>query len=417
MFRVLAFLIGLLVAVLGWNTSVFLAVSEGWFKSAIVDSSSSGDFIEASRNIVASDHPGNFGMILIDQGDIAGRYFMSSGAPVNGSSVFQVASLGKWITAWGVMALVEDGVVDLDRPVSDYLTRWALPDGQFDNSAVTVRLLLSHTAGLGDGLGYDGFAQPESLQSLEDSLTRALDASPGNSGVVKVDADPGSQWSYSGGGYTILQLLIEETSGQPFADFMSKRMFQPLGMQHTSFKYEEASEFGLAENFDLNGNTEPFRWYSALAAASLFTSVDDLSVFLTAQVKPEGQTVLSKDSLELMRIPHASQMGEEIWGLGPMLYAANNQGGYIIGHDGNNEPAINTVARIDPATGDGIVILSTGSDTLATRIAGEWVFWKTGNIDNLMFLMSFGTMLLWMGSGSVAIVAIAAVFGVVRRRQ
>ncbi|MEM0928172.1 MAG: hypothetical protein AAGI89_02665, partial [Pseudomonadota bacterium] len=102
--------------------------------------------------------------------------------------------------------------------------------------------------------------------------------------------------------------------------------------------------------------------------------------------------------------------------LGPMLYAPNNGDGHIIGHDGNNGPAINTVARFDPATRDGIVILSTGSNTLATRLAGEWVFWKTGNIDSLMFLMSFNSLLLWMGVGSTAIILLAIVASL-RSRQ
>ena len=89
-----------------------------------------------------------------------------------------------------------------------------------------------------------------------------------------------------------------------------------------------------------------------------------------------------------------------------MLYASNNAGGHIIGHDGNNGPAINTVARFNPATGDGIVILSTGSETLATELAGEWVFWKTGNIDSLLFLMMFETMLAWMAIGSLIILVV-----------
>ena len=118
------------------------------------------------------------------------------------------------MTAWGVMVLVENGEIDLDRPVSEYLTRWQLPDSDFDHSGVTVRRLLSHIAGLSDGLGYDGFDRPEDVQSTEDSLTRARDASPGNAGVVILGSEPGSEWNYSGGGYTILQLLIEEVSGQ-----------------------------------------------------------------------------------------------------------------------------------------------------------------------------------------------------------
>ena len=193
--------------------------------------------------------------------------------------------------------------------------------------------------------------------------------------------------------------------------FMSQRVFVPLGMERSTFNHEEAIAFGLAQNFDLNGDTEPFRWYPALAATSLFTSADDLARFITAQARPGTQTVLSEQSLALIRTTHASQMGADIWGLGAMLYAPNNNGGYIIGHDGNNGPAINTVARMDPATGDGIVILSTGSEMLATELAGEWVFWKTGNIDSLMFLMSFEVMLLWMGVGSLIIVILAIAFG------
>ncbi|WOR16048.1 serine hydrolase domain-containing protein [Hyphomonas sp. FCG-A18] len=411
MIRVLVLSLVTLSAVVAWNISVFFATSEGWLKSPIVKSDSAPAFAAAAEEAVTDEHTGNLGMILIEDGEVAERYFMSTGTPVDGSSVYQVASLGKWITAWGVMVLVEEGAIDLDTPISEYLTRWQLPESAFDPSGVTVRRLLSHTAGLTDGLGYDGFERAEEVQSLVASLTRALDASPGNSGVVELGAEPGSEWNYSGGGYTILQLVIEEVSGQSFAEFMSQRVFVPLGMERSTFNHEEAIRLGLAQNFNLNGDTEPFRWYTALAATSLFTSADDLALFIKAQATPEGQSVLSGQSLELIRTPHASQMGADIWGLGAMLYAQNNDGGYIIGHDGNNGPAINTVARIDPATGDGIVILSTGSEMLATELAGEWVFWKTGNIDSLMFLMSFEAMLLWMGVGSLIIVILAIAFG------
>ena len=417
MIRILVLSLAVLSAVIVWNLSVFVATSEGWLKSPIVKTDSSLAFAAAVEEIVTAEHVGNLGMILIESGEVAERYFMSTGEPVDGTSVFQVASLGKWITAWGVMVLVEEGVINLDAPVSEYLTRWQLPESAFDNSAVTVRRLLSHTAGLTDGLGYDGFASPQEVQSIEASLTRALDASPGNAGVVELGTEPGSEWNYSGGGYTILQLLIEEVTRQSFAQFMSERVFAPLGMEHSTFDHEEAIEFGLAQNFDLHGDTEPFHWYTALAATSLFTSADDLALFILAQAQPVGQSVLSDQSLALMLTPHASQLGADIWGLGAMLYAPDNKGGHIIGHDGNNGPAINTVARFNPATGDGIVILSTGSEMLATRLAGEWVFWKTGNIDSLMFLMSFEAMLVWMGAGSLILFILAIAIGWLRRKS
>lgn len=417
MIRILVMSVVTFIAILAWISAVFLITSEGWLKSPLVKSDSPVEFFTAVEKSVVQTHSGNFAMILIEDGRVAERYFMSTGASVDGASVFQVASLGKWLTAWGVMLLVEEGAVDLDRPVDEYLTRWKLPNSGFDNSGVTVRRLLSHTSGLNDGLGYDGFDHPDKVQSLAESLTRALDASPGNTGKVELGATPGSEWNYSGGGYTMLQLLIEDVTQQPFSEFMSERIFAPLGLNRTTYNYNEALSLGLAENFNLAGKAEPFRWYTALAATSLFTSADDLAKFIAAQTTLSNQSVLSETTLELMRTPHAAQMGTNIWGLGLMLYAPNNVGGYIVGHDGNNGPAINTVARFDPATGDGIVILSTGSKLLATELAGEWVFWKTGRIDNLMFLLLFETMAIWMGTGSLLIILVTLTYAWRRRKS
>lgn len=395
---------GALLIAVAWTALVFIAVSEGWLRSPIESSGAPGAFVEAAQDTVGRDHPGNLSMYLIENGNVAERFFMSFGAAVDGTSVYQVASLGKWISAYGVMVLVQDGAIDLDRPVSDYLSRWQLPASDFDHSGVTVRRLLSHTAGLTDELGYDGFDSADDVQTLEESLHRALDASPGKDGSVRVGLLPGSKWLYSGGGYTLLQLLIEEVSHRSFADFMSEWVFEPLGMSRTTFKYSQAMSYGLAENFRPDGKTEPFRWYTALAATSLFTTTEDLSHFMLAHTDAGAPSVLSRELLALMHSPHAQSMGADVWGLGVMLFAPNNQGAFIIGHDGSNGPAINTAARLDPDTGDGIVILSTGSETLATQLASEWVFWKTGNVDSLMFLMSFDSMLLWMIAGSLIIV-------------
>lgn len=406
-----------LSAIVIWSGSIFVIGSEGWLKRPIAADASAQSFVAAAAEIVEQDHRGNLSMLLLEGGEVAASYHSATGKPVDENSVFQVASLSKWLAAWGVMTLVEDGAIDLDEPVSRYLTRWQLPTGAFDNDGVTTRRLLSHTAGLDDGLGYAGFDSDSAVQSLESSLDRALDTSPGKSGVVKVGSEPGSGWNYSGGGYTLLQLLIEEVSGQPFTDYMAERVFEPLNMSQSGFDHKKAAGLGLAENFDLEGNVEPLKYYSSLASTSLFTSSRDMALFLAAQGPGSRQSVLSEASMRLMRQPHASQMGADIWGLGTMLYAPNNAGDFIIGHDGNNEPAINTAARLDPATGDGIVILETGSDLLATRLASEWVFWKTGRVDSLAFAMGLSTWLLWAGAGSFSILLMGIALGWRRRKR
>jgi hypothetical protein len=141
----------------------------------------------------------------------------------------------------------------------------------------------------------------------------------------------------------------------------------------------------------------------------LYTSVSDLVLFVQAHLpgahgEPVGRGVLAPDTVMQMWQPLGFKFGEPIWGLGTMLYAGNDAGGFVVGHDGNNEPAINTAARLDPATGNGIVILETGQPLLATSLAGEWVFWETGKVDMLAFTIDMPDMLRLIGFGSLVLV-------------
>lgn len=412
-----------LALVVLWVVGVFVATSEGWGKRPLATRGDGAAFTDAAIRRVDSSNKGNAVFAVIQDGVIQSIHAVSVGEPVNVDTVFQTASLSKWITAWGVMTLVEQGKLDLDAPVSQYLTRWKLPESTFDNDKVTVRRLLSHTAGLTDGLGYAGFAPGTPVQSLEESLSRPADVSPGKSGVIKVGYEPGSEWRYSGGGYAILQLLIEEVSGESFENYMQQAVFRPLGMAHSSYYWTPAQGSTLAAFYDVDSKPATHYRFSAVAAVSLYTTVSDVTRFVQAhlpgkQGEPIGRGLLKSTLIEEMWRPHASKFGEDIWGLGTILYAGNNQGGFVVGHDGDNEPAINTAARFNPATGNGIVILETGTRLLATRLAGEWVFWETGNVDVLAFSMAMPAMIRLMALGGLAIVLIApTVAWLIRRKR
>ena len=245
------------------------------------------------------------------------------------------------------MALVQERKLDLDAPVSRYLTRWALPPSAFDNNKVTVRRLLSHTAGLTDGLGYAGFAPGAAVPSLVETLKRP-DADPGVNGTIGVGYEPGSDWKYSGGGYAILQLLIEEVSGESFEAFMQRVVFGPLGMARSSYIWAPTEGTTLATFYDVESKPTPHYRYSAVAAVSLYTTVSDLTRFVQANLpgksgEPIGRGVLSPATVSEMWKPHGSKFSQDIWGLGTSLYASNNKGGFIVGHDGNRRnPPINT---------------------------------------------------------------------------
>ncbi len=398
-----------IVVLILWIGGVVLGTLEGWWREPLAPRGDPRAFMDAATELLDRNHSGNAVLALIEDGSVYGEHAVSVGDPVDRDTVFQVASLSKWITAWGVMALVEEGRLDLDAPVGEYLTRWKLPESGFDHRGVTARRLLSHTAGLTDGLGYAGFEPGTPVQTLEESLTRTADASPGASGVVRVGYEPGTEWRYSGGGYTLLQLLIEEVTGESFEAYMQRAVFQPLAMSHSSFQWTPGHGTQLATFYDRNSKAATHYRFTALAAASLYTSVSDLTRFVQAHLPGEdgeavGRGVLERETIEEMWRPHASQMGQDIWGLGVILYASNEEGGFVVGHDGNNEPAINTAARFNPATGNGIVMLETGDPLLATTVAGEWAFWETGNVDLLTITMSAPRMFRTVAFGSLAIV-------------
>ncbi len=410
---------GLLV---GWAGLVFVGTSEGWWKTSLAPHGDAARFHDAAVRLVDSANAGNAVVALIEDGAVRGVHSASVGDAVDTGTVFQVASLSKWVAAWGVMTLVEAGRLDLDAPVGQYLTRWKLPPSPFDHGKVTVRRLLSHTAGLNDGLGYAGFEPGVPVQTIEASLTQTGDRPPGNGVSVTVGAEPGSGWQYSGGGYSILQLVIEEVSGESFEAYLQRAVLRPLGMVRSTFDWTPDAGTTLATFYGTDAKPAPHYRFAAVAAASLYTTGADLTRFLQAQVpgpagQPAGRGVLSPATLAEMWKPHATAYGQDIWGLGVILYAGNQAGGFVVGHDGNNDPAINTAARINPATRNGIVVLETGSKLLASQLAGEWVWWETGNVDNIAFLIGAPKMLRLIGAGAVVILVVGIGFALRRRRS
>ena len=400
-----------------WVIVGFLGTLQGWFHQPLAKQNTADSFRKAIQTEMDKQFVGNFAMAIIQNGRVDYELFHAVGSPIDRHTVFQVASLSKWVSAVGIMKLVETGQLDLDAPVSTYLTRWQLPPSPFNNQDVTVRRLLSHTAGLTDGLGYSGFDEGHPRQSLEQSLTKAADADSGKSGVVSVGRQPGSGFLYSGGGYTLLQLVVEEVSGQSFAGYMKRAVFEPLKMVHSSYDWSDDSPYQLAAFYHSDGSPAKHYRYTALAATSLYTSVSDLELFFQAHLagEPSGRRVLKAETVRLMRRPHGRKMGVAIWGLGTVLYAPTAGEDYIIGHDGKSTPAINTAVRLNPKTGDGIIVLETGSPDLATRLASEWVFWKTGQVDTFLFPMLMNKLLLIIGLGWLVILVITFLFIVLPR--
>ncbi|OEK04221.1 serine hydrolase domain-containing protein [Roseivirga misakiensis] len=349
-------------------------------------------FIEETSQLINDEFVGNLGLVVLENGQVADEYYYDIKTDIDRNTVYQVASVSKWVTAFGLFKLVEDGKVDLDTPIDNYLTRWHLPPSDFDNRKVTLRLLLSHSSGLIDDLGYDGFGPDQPVQTIEESLTQAADAEYA-AGKAIVGYEPGSQYMYSGAAYTIIQLLIEEVSGKSFQAYMTETVFEPLGMVSSTFDLGTKPELNLATRYNRDGSVAPANRFTALAAASLFTNTSDLAKFMAAHVSPNP--VLSASTIQQMIQPQTYINNTPVYALGPHLYSQGDESSQIIGHDGSSgQPTINTAARINMTTGNGIIVLEMGSPNLASRIADEWIFLEGGIADyvviqrNKPFLMT-----------------------------
>lgn len=355
---------------------------------------------------------GSAALILIQKGEVVSAHPFGianteKNSPVEmDRTLYQMASVSKMVTAWGIMKLVEDGTIALDKPVNQYLKRWKFPVSQYSDQ-VTIRHLLSHTGGLDDLFGYAGFLPGESIQSLEESLTLTKDFTSGKSRGVTVAREPGQNWLYSGGGYTVLQLLIEEVTQQSFLDYMEKAILKPLGMGESSFDWEAIAASGrrgeLATSFDEDLQPSSHRRYTATAAASLYATPQDMARFVQAYSRKN--LVLKQETLKQMMQPQPG--AHQDWGLGHTLYVANDIDEYVVGHDGGNLPALGHTVRVNPATGNGIVLLISGNLELASQLGDDWVYWETGKLPMNAKLRILGSRLVpalvGIGLGALAI--------------
>jgi CubicO group peptidase (beta-lactamase class C family) len=309
------------------------------------------------------------GRIVLERG--YGVANAATGAPFTAHTPLNVASVSKAVSAWGILRLVHEGRIPLDAPINGLVRRWRLPDGAAASDRVTVRRLLSHTGGVGIP------AVPWfPADSAEPSLEAVLDGRAGANGPLRVESAPGAAWRYSGGGYTLLQLAVEETTGEGFEAYMREKVLRPLGMRESGFG---APGPGAAVGYDEAGKAVPAFRYVGTSAGGLLTSAHDFARLLRAYGRAwagSERRVLDRAQLEEMAKPVAPVVLEGVagafYGLGHGTHRAPGGPLYLY-HSGGN-PGFRAYFLVAPERGDGlfIAVSSDNGVPVITRILQLW---------------------------------------------
>jgi len=225
---------------------------------------------------------------------------------VTPSTLFQAGSISKPVAAMGALALVEAGKLKLDADINAELKSWKVPGNDHTaKTPVTLEELLSHTAGL-TVHGFPGYAAGAPVPTVPQVLDGAP---PANTAPVRVDLDPGTQYRYSGGGYTIAQLAMTDVTGQAFPALMQRLVLSPLGMKESTYDQPLPSALVASAAAGYDGDGKPVQGkrhvYPEMAAAGLWTTPSDLARFAIGIQKmlAGGKGPLSKAMAENMVRP------------------------------------------------------------------------------------------------------------------
>ena len=277
--------------------------------------------------------------------------------PMRPDSMMRVASISKVFTATLAMALADDGLLDIDRPVSQYLPELRLADADAQR-VVTTRMLLSHQSGLfGDffidmGLG-------------EDALSSAI----ARFGELRQMTAPGELWAYCNSGFHLTGRLLEVVGGKPFDELMREKVFKPLALERTCFYAHDAIVWPHAAGHEpiAPGASEhrvSTQGYprNRLPAGGVFTNAEELLRFAAMHLNGgalDGQRVLSAAAVSAMQTPQikAANFADQ-WGIG---WDIRDFGGTPVISHGGSINGFQTHLTLVPTQGFAVAILTNSA--------------------------------------------------------
>jgi len=308
-------------------------------------------------------------LAIIQDGKIDARaYGVTSrgGAPVTTATLFQAGSISKPVAAMGALRLVQQSVLSLGEDVNVKLKSWKVPQNEFmSTEKVTLRGLLSHTAGL-TVHGFPGYDVTERMPSVVEVLD-----GKGNTEPVRVNVVPGSVARYSGGGYTVMQLLVTDVTGKPFHQYMSEAVLVPVGMTNSTYQQplpaDRAALTASGHYADRSAVSGRWHIYPEMAAAGLWTTATDLAKF-AVEIQ---QSLIGKSNKVLspaMTREQLTDVKHSDYGLGLALSGTGTARTFA--HNGRDE-GFDAMMLAFAETGQGLVVMINANDNsgMMNRIA------------------------------------------------
>ena len=296
---------------------------------------------------------GFFGPEGLDQSFTTGTSCLDGGRPITETTNFHMASVTKPFVATAVMQLVERGLVDIARPVSEYVPYFE--PAVSDRGPITVGHLLTHTSGLPDVVDY-GWDHPEYDEKALERYVRGLS---GQRTLFR----PGDRYAYSNNGYEVLGALIAETSATTFEQYVHDHILGPLGMSRTTLNYRELDSEKVATGHVLDAAGEMtahpvYPYHRAHAPSStLCSNLIDMGRWGAAYLTADSR-ILARDTLGSMRAPYMETDRPGLWiGLG--WFVARHRGKTLVLHSGGDVGFRSYLALL-PDDGVGLVFMANG---------------------------------------------------------
>lgn len=308
---------------------------------------------------------------------------------VDKNTVFSVASISKTFTAVAVMQLVEEGILDLDTPLIEYLPEFSIlpsPELGGDYRNITPRMLLTNTSGIFPAfMGYDwntvGTYDPGYLNNMLENLSRYAMVAPED-----------SVFTYANNGFDVLGILVAELTGEDnyfddFVSYMRQNIFEPAGMAHSSFAVDDIRAYLATPHLDAE-TPDTFLYTNALPTGGLFSSAYDMSRFMHIMLRGGGD-LLSPSSVDQILTAHdfdfSASIGFMGYGLGTM-HRITGHGFEFVGH-GGTLPHYHSEMVFDVESGIGVFVsINTLNGmpvtaAIAPDILAEAVAEKTGELN------------------------------------